>query len=197
MSHYYQNDPQLDHNLKMIDVHQKSTSFRFYTDRGVFSKDRLDYGTKVLVDAINLEENVKHIVDMGCGYGAIGIMMATWYPNAIVSMIDVNERAVELSQKNAILNGVSNVNIQTSFLFEAFEKNVDVIITNPPIRAGKQTVFRLYEQAHRHLNENGVFYVVIQKKQGAPSTMEKLQSLFNKVEVISKDKGYWVIISYK
>ncbi|MCR3906005.1 MAG: class I SAM-dependent methyltransferase [Tenericutes bacterium] len=197
MSHYYTNDSTLDHKVKSYDVQIKSTSFRFYTDLGVFSKDNLDYGTKFLLETIELESNIKKVIDMGCGYGPIGLYVAKTYPDKKVFLYDVNQRALDLAQKNKIENNITNAEIAQSFLFENVKINVDAIITNPPIRAGKQIVFRLYEEAYGVLNQGGILYVVIQKKQGAPSSVKKLEEIFGQCSIIEKNKGYWILSAKK
>lgn len=195
MSHYFINDKTLNHDIKTIDVQINRTSFRFYTDRGVFSKETIDFGSKLLLEKTTFHPNDKTIIDVGCGYGPMGIYAAKVCPNAMIHMIDVNERALDLAKKNAELNQASNVLIYLSNLFESVKVKADLILANPPIRAGKRVVFDLYEQAKRHLNKDGRLIVVIQKKQGAPSTVEKLKELFSNVEIIGRDKGYWIISS--
>lgn len=197
MSHYYTNDPTLDHDVKTFDVDIKGLSLRFYTDKGVFSKDGLDFGTRVLLKSIELPLGVSSVIDMGCGYGPVAIYIAKKYPNISIQGYDINERALDLARKNAHLNQVDHIHFEAAFLFEQVQQNVDVILSNPPIRAGKMTVFKLYEDAYRFLNPGGLLYVVIQKKQGAPSTMEKLKSLFETVEMIERNRGYWVLLAKK
>ncbi len=197
MSHYFQNDSNLDHQVKTIEVFLRNTSFRFFTDLGVFSKNALDFGTRLLIEAIDIPSTAKTVIDMGCGYGPIGIAVAKLYPSAKVHLYDVNERAVDLARKNAQINKVENVMVTPSFLFEHVNISADVIITNPPIRAGKATIFRLYEDAFKTLNPGGLFYAVIQKKQGAPSTFAKLTELFGNCEMINRDHGYWVLLARK
>jgi 16S rRNA (guanine1207-N2)-methyltransferase len=197
MSHYFQNDSNLDHQVKGIEVFIRNTSFRFQTDLGVFSKNAIDFGTRLLIEKIEIPSSAKTIIDMGCGYGPIGIVVAKTYPDTKVYLYDVNERAVDLARKNAVMNKVENVVVTTSFLFEHVNMKADVIITNPPIRAGKMTIFRLYEDAFKTLNTGGLFYAVIQKKQGAPSTVSKLTELFGNCEMIDRDKGYWVLLARK
>ncbi|MDR4968953.1 MAG: methyltransferase, partial [Acholeplasmataceae bacterium] len=172
MSHYYTNDSTLDHKVKSYDVQIKGTSFRFFTDLGVFSKDNLDFGTKVLLETIELEPNIQTVIDMGCGYGPIGLYVAKTHPDKKVFLYDINERALDLAKKNKIENHITNVEITQSFLFEKVNIKADAIITNPPIRAGKQIVFKLYEEAYQALNQGGILYVVVQKKQGAPSSVK-------------------------
>lgn len=197
MSHYFIEDKNLDHDIKKKAIYINDIKLEFYTDRGVFSKEKLDYGTHVLLKHVKVETSVKSIIDMGCGYGPIGLYLAKTYPDKEIFMFDVNPRAVDLSLKNKDLNKITNANIKVSNLFEACDIKADLIITNPPIRAGKQTIFSLYEQAYQHLNKGGSFYCVIQKKQGAPSTYNKLVSLFSNCEIVVKDKGYWILLSRK
>lgn len=197
MSHYYINDETLSHNLKNIDMTINQTTLKFQTDKGVFSKTGLDYGTRVLLENIHLSDQEIKVVDMGCGYGPIGLYVAKTYPKSFVYMVDINQRAIDLALKNKELNRIKNVEISQGFLFENIIHQVDVILTNPPIRAGKQVVFTLYEQAYQKLNSGGILYVVIQKKQGAPSTKEKLESLFGYVDILDKNKGYWILSAKK
>jgi 16S rRNA (guanine1207-N2)-methyltransferase len=167
------------------------------TDRGVFSKEHLDFGTHVLLKNIQVTHDMKNIIDMGCGYGPIGLYFAKAYDDKNIYMYDVNERAIDLAKENKKLNHISNAHIDVSNLFDNCDINADLIVTNPPIRAGKQIVFKLYEQAYEHLNEGGHFYCVIQKKQGAPSTFNKLLELFSNCVVLEKEKGYWILLSIK
>ena len=197
MSHYYVNDETLAHDEQILDVIVKDVSLRFYTDRGVFSKGGLDFGTKVLLQAINLPQTVKTVIDMGSGYGPISIYLAKVYPEIFVYAYDVNERAVALTKKNIKENKVNNVEAHVSFLFEHVKIKVDAVVTNPPIRAGKQVVFELYEGAYHALNDGGLLYVVIQKKQGAPSSVTKLQELFGNCEIIERSGGYWILLAKK
>jgi 16S rRNA (guanine1207-N2)-methyltransferase len=197
MSHYFINDSTLDSNIKSYDVEINELPFRFYTDRGVFSKETLDYGTKFLLETIRLPEEIKSVIDMGCGYGPIGLYVAKSSPEKQVYLYDVNERAVALAVKNMKENEIKNAEVHQSFLFEYVNVKADAILTNPPIRAGKPTIFRLYEDAHLKLNNGGLLYVVIQKKQGAPSTVAKLESLFGNCTIVDKSKGYWVLLAKK
>lgn len=197
MSHYYTNDKQLNHEIQEIRFSMNQHEILLDTDRGVFSRNKLDFGSKVLLTHIDFSKPYKQIIDIGCGYGPMGIYAAKQCPNALVLMADVNERAVDLTSRNIIKNHVENATAVISFLFENINQKADLIMSNPPIRAGKKTVFKLYEQSYDHLNKNGVFYAVIQKKQGAPSSVKKLEELFGNCEIIAKEKGYWVLFAKK
>ncbi len=197
MSHYYLNDKQLNHDIRRISFAIDRLDILLDTDRGVFSRDQVDFGSKALLENIDFNDTYRTIIDMGCGYGPMGIFVAKKCPNAHIIMADVNERAAHLAAQNLEINNIKNAEVKVSFLFENVEEKADLIMSNPPIRAGKQTVFKLYEEAHAHLNLGGVFYAVIQKKQGAPSSVSKLEELFGNCDVIAKEKGYWVLLSKK
>ena len=173
-----------------------ASSKRKSSRRGVFSKSKLDSGTKLLLETIELEEKAKTVIDMGCGYGPIGIYIAKKYPDKKVFMYDINERAVDLSKINANLNDVEVI-VKQSDLFTEVNFKADVIITNPPIRTGKKNVYRLYDEAYDRLNELGVFYLVVGKKQGAESTFHKINQLFSNCEILEKKKGYTVFKAVK
>lgn len=197
MSHYFINDSKLDHQIKSFDVYLQGTPFRFFTDLGVFSKEYLDFGTKVLIESVELDESIQTVIDMGCGYGPIGLFIAKTYPEKQVYLYDINERALALAEKNMEENKIKNVVIEQSFLFDTVKIKADAIITNPPIRAGKDIVFKLYGDAYLNLNPGGIFYAVVQKKQGAPSSQAKLTEVFGNCTVIDKIKGYWILFAKK
>lgn len=170
----------------------------FTSDAGVFSKKEVDFGTRLLLETCYLSEKAVTILDVGCGYGPIGLTLAKERPESKVVLVDVNERALELSQLNANQNGVKNAMILKSYLLNGVkEETFNVIFSNPPIRAGKKVVYQLFEDACAHLDNGGEFWIVIQKKQGAPSALEKLESLFDEVVVEKKVKGYYIIHSKK
>jgi 16S rRNA (guanine1207-N2)-methyltransferase len=138
------------------------------------------------------------LLDVGCGYGPIGLSLANYYQDRMIHMVDVNGRAIELAKENAELNRIQNVKVyESDCLLNVKEKTFAAILTNPPIRAGKKTVHDIFEQSFEHLTSQGELWVVIQKKQGAPSAIEKLNNLFNHVETIDKSKGYFVIKAQK
>lgn len=197
MSHYYINDPNLKNELNSYKVNLRKNDFIFYTQPGVFSKNNLDYGTKLLIESVEITDQVKTVIDIGCGYGPIGLSIAKENQKLSVYMYDINARAIELAKKNALANNISNVVISENYLLDNITVKADLIISNPPIRAGKNVIFKLYEQAFNNLDVGGSFYCVIQKKQGAPSTFKKLSELFNNAEIITKSKGYWIILAKK
>lgn len=188
--HYYSNQPGAAHDRRVLEATLRGKVFRFTSDAGVFSKTGIDYGSRVLIEAMDIREDAQ-VLDVGCGYGPMGLSAAYLASKGHVTMIDVNERAIQLAKENAKLNGIKNVTILESDLFSSVKgKMFDVILTNPPIRAGKSTVHTIFEEALEHLNTNGTLWIVIQKKQGAPSAKAKLEELFETVEEVTKDKGY-------
>lgn len=168
---------------------------QFVTDRGVFSKNEIDYGTRTLLSVCEVPQVQGPILDVGCGYGPIGLTLAMEYKTRQVHLIDVNERALQLAKENAQINGVEDrVSIYESDQFSSVtEKQFAAIITNPPIRAGKKVVHAILEKSCLHLVKGGELWVVIQKKQGAPSAIKKLEEFFQEVEVVHKNKGYFVL----
>lgn len=195
--HYYSRQPETKHDRRVIETVLRGKKFRLVSDSGVFSKGDVDYGSKVLIEAMEIPEGAS-VLDVGCGYGPIGLTAAALAPAGHVTMVDINQRAVELARENARSNGISNVTVLESDVLQAVKgQTFDVVLTNPPIRAGKAVVHAIFEQAHEQLRDGGSLWVVIQKKQGAPSAMSKLEGLFTKVEEIGKDKGYRIFRAEK
>jgi 16S rRNA (guanine1207-N2)-methyltransferase len=197
--HYYSNKPQTESKPRQWKFTLLGNTFTFETDAGVFSKSEVDFGSRVLIDAFEMPEIAGVLLDVGCGYGPIGLSIAKVHPEREVLMMDINARAIGLAQKNAQLNGVQNVRIFESDGLSAVDVDTEVaaVLTNPPIRAGKETIFRFYDSAYELLAENGELWVVIQKKQGAPSTVSHLEEMFSEVDVVEKKKGYWIIRAKK
>ena len=191
---YFENNRNLASNIQEINFYFRENTFKFLTDNGVFSKGGVDFGSSTLLKTINLKEGQTiSILDVGCGYGPIGICLGKTYPNVKIDMVDVNERAIDLAKKNAENNKVNNVNIFISNTYENIISKYDMIISNPPIRAGKKVVHSIICGAYEYLNEGGEMRCVIQQKQGAPSAIKALNEVFNQVEIIDKSKGYWII----
>jgi len=189
---YFENNKDLISEPKEITYYYRGKTINLTSDNGVFSKDSVDFGSSLMLKSIT-EFDKKTILDVGCGYGVIGITLALFNPEATVTMVDVNLRALELSKSNALKNGVNNVVIKESFAYQNIDGKFDMIVTNPPIRAGKAVVHEILEGSFEHLNNDGVLYVVIQKKQGAESAVKKLKTLYTVVDKITQDKGYWIL----
>ncbi len=196
MSHYFTTDKSLEHGYQNVKLELRGVRLILTTDRGVFSRNYIDFGTRVLLDYIDLD-NVKKALDLGCGYGPIGLFIASYNENVDVTLVDVNERAIALVDMNIKNNKISNAKTAISDVFDSITETFDLIVTNPPIRAGKDTVFKIYEESYNHLGDGGSLYVVIQKKQGAPSSVAKLEEIFGNCEIVTKTKGYWVLLAKK
>lgn len=191
---YFESNPNSQHDVHELSVELLGEHFQFLTDAGVFSKRMIDYGSQVLLNVISVESGEK-ILDLGCGYGPIGITLGKVF-QADVTMVDVNSRALELAQKNALNNGVE-AKIFESFCYDAISMTYDHIVSNPPIRAGKKVVHKILEESVNYLTPKGKLTIVIQKKQGAPSAKVKMESLFGNCTVLKKDKGYYILQSEK
>ncbi|GIP41506.1 methyltransferase [Paenibacillus sp. J31TS4] len=188
--HYYSARPASGHDRQQIRETLRGRTFTFWTDAGVFAKKGVDFGSKLLIDTMEIPQDAK-VLDVGCGYGPIGLTAAHLAEAGSVTMVDINERAVELARENARRNEISNVRVLQSNMLEAVkEERFHCILTNPPIRAGKEVVHGIFEQARECLEPGGELWVVIQKKQGAPSAFAKLESLFASVQEANKAKGF-------
>jgi 16S rRNA (guanine1207-N2)-methyltransferase len=197
-NHYYSKNPEVESNPVYWDFSLRGHTLRFKTDRGVFSKKEVDFGSRLLIEAFQFHKIEGKILDVGCGYGPIGLSLAKSFPSAVVHMVDVNLRALDLAKENAKLNQLNHVKIyESDRLLQVEEGGFDSILTNPPIRAGKKTVHDIFEQSYEHLANLGELWVVIQKKQGAPSAIEKLETMFSQVDVVEKKKGYFIIKAKK
>jgi 16S rRNA (guanine1207-N2)-methyltransferase len=195
--HYYSERPTTASDRRTIHTKLRGNAMSFVTDAGVFSKSDIDFGSRLLIETMVIPETAE-VLDVGCGYGPIGICAAKLAVRGRVTMVDINERAVELAKENALRNEAHNVRVLQSDQFSAVrEERFDVVLTNPPIRAGKSVVHDIFTGAAERLTEGGSLWVVIQKKQGAPSAFEKLESLFSYVEEVVKDKGYRIFRAMK
>lgn len=196
MKHYYTKNDDLISSPEEFVFHYRNKSLKFISDNGVFSKKMIDYGSQVLLNAITIDESKKSLLDVGCGYGTFGVSLKSIYPFLDVDMVDINDRALNLARENLKLNGL-NANVYSSNIYENVKNKYDLIITNPPIRAGKSVVTKILIDSINYLNSNGEIWVVIQKKQGAPSAIKNLKSVFEKVEIVKRDKGYYIIKGVK
>lgn len=188
MAHYFESTPTSESNEKIIKVFINDTHFTFYTDNDVFSKKGLDFGTRTLLESVT-DITGSDVLDLGCGYGPIGIYMS--YLKNNVDMIDINSRAVELSKKNASINKVI-VNAFVSNMYENVNKEYDYIISNPPIRVGNEILYKLLFDADKYLKNKGHLIIVINKDQGAKTVAKKLEEKYD-VSILNKNKGFFVI----
>ncbi|ANB55571.1 tRNA (Uracil-5-)-methyltransferase family protein [Anoxybacillus sp. B7M1] len=196
--HYYSKAPSSSSDPHTWSYTLRGNDLLFTTDQGVFSKREVDFGSRLLIETFEEPLIQGDFLDVGCGYGPIGLALAKSFPERKVEMVDINERAIALARQNQQQNQIHNAIIYESNLFQEIGmKKFAAILTNPPIRAGKQIVHSIFAESVDHLLSGGELWIVIQKKQGAPSALEKLQSLFPEVEVITKKKGYYIIKAKK
>lgn len=198
MNHYFTDNRHLSENRKEISFRFWCFTLVFISDNGVFSKDAIDFGSRVLLDTLyERKELGTSLLDVGCGYGPIGIILKKAFPEKSVSMVDVNPRAVLLAQENAIKNEVE-AEILVSDVYEEIKGNTYTdIITNPPIRAGKKIIYKIFAEAYDHLCPQGHLWVVIRKAQGALSAKEYIASIYGNCEIINKEKGYFILKAQK
>ena len=194
MSHYFSEVQDVKSSKKIINYEIKNEKFEFLTDNGVFSKTKVDFGTDVMLRTF-LNENKKleniRILDIGCGYGVVSVVLKKFFEKTKILSTDVNERALELTKENIQKNNrTDDFEVRKSFVFDNISESFDVILSNPPIRAGKQVIFEIYEKSFFHLNKNGEFYCVIQTKHGAKSTKKKLEELFGNCTTLVIEDGY-------
>lgn len=192
MSHYFTNEENLKSEIKKVDVDIHSISYYFYTDNGVFSKGELDFGTELLLKTFEYKSNPqqKNVLDIGCGCGPIGIYTAKL--GFTVDMSDVNKRAIHLS-KMALKEQNIKANVFESDAYENIVNKYDYIISNPPIRVGKEKLYEIIMKAKDYLKDNGEIWIVVRKQQGAESLIRDMKKIYNSVEVIAKKKGFFII----
>ena len=195
MSHYFDENPNLKHNRKELSFRFSGLNYTFISDSGVFCKNNIDAGTEVLLVQVVNDVVGKKVLDLGCGYGVVGIIINKIFEGE-VDMVDINNRAIECSISNAQRNNVA-VNIYQSNGFEKVTSSYDTIILNPPIRAGKEVIYKLFEDSYKYLNQDGKLWIVIRKQHGASSAQKKLNEIFDEVKLVKKDLGYYVYCAIK
>jgi len=205
MSHYFIEDKSLKHALKEIKYDFMGRSFKFVTDSGIFSKDHVDPASDILINNISLPEvnpgeagsqaQALRLLDLGCGYGCIGIVLAKTH-GLHLTQADVNPAAINLTKHNCRVNNVDSVVLQSD-CFNNIEGQFDIITLNPPIHAGKAVTYKMYEESPAYLADGGKFYAVTLKKHGAESTITKLKDIYGNCEVIYKKKGHYVLCCVK
>ena len=190
MGHYFTNE-NLPSKIQKTECSVLGNKFIFLTDNGVFSKDGLDFGSRLLLESIPLEEVGGKVLDMGCGYGVFGIVLNK-ITSCEVDMVDVNLRAMHLAELNIKENRCIGVNVFESNTYSNINSKYSSIVTNPPIRAGKSVVYDIVMNARDYLEENGHLFIVIRKEQGAKSLIVDLEKLYT-VEVLNKKKGFFIL----
>ncbi|ADG13892.1 class I SAM-dependent methyltransferase [Methanocaldococcus infernus] len=192
--HYFSEKPTSKSEIKVIEEILRGKLFKFKTDSGVFSHNKIDKGTKLLIETVEVNKE-DEILDLGCGYGAIGIALADEVKKVL--MVDINRRALKLAKENVKLNNIKNAEVRFSDLYENVDEKFDKIITNPPIRAGKDVVKKIVSEALNHLKDGGELWMVIQTKQGAKSMAKYMEEVFGNVETVKIKGGYRILKSKK
>lgn len=195
--HYYSQKPQSEFKTETKQITIKNRTYTFTTSSGVFSKHGIDFGTKLLIEQFTPPQVEGDLLDLGCGYGPIGIVLADHYRDRKVWMVDINERAVLLAKQNAEQNSVEVTVRESDGFTNIMDQAFAAIITNPPIRAGKKVINKMFSESEKHLINGGELWVVVQKKQGAPSIIKYLNTIFSKVDVVERKKGYHIIRAIK
>ena len=198
MSHYFQDDPTLASNIKEITYEINGLTMHLLTDNGVFSKNQVDVGSLAFLKVLLPRDLGNNILDLGCGYGTLGLTLAMSKKEARVTLADINTRALNLCKKNAeLLNLSQRVTILQSDIYEKIEGPYDSIVVNPPIRAGKAVTYRMYEESKQYLIDGGSLYIVIRKAQGAISAAKYIENIFGNITLLKKDKGYYIYQAIK
>ena len=189
---YYAENPNAAHDIHELRVDLLGEKMTFLTDAGVFSKKMVDFGSQLLLKCLEVNQG-ETVLDVGCGYGPLGLSLAKAY-GVQATMVDINNRALDLARKNAERNKVEATIFQSN-IYEQVKGKFDHVISNPPIRAGKQVVHEIIEKSKDFLGIGGDLTIVIQKKQGAPSAKSKMEDVFGNCEIVKKDKGYYILRS--
>ena len=189
---YYAENPDAAHDIHELRVDLLGEKMTFLTDAGVFSKKMVDFGSQLLLKCLEINQG-ETVLDVGCGYGPLGLSLAKAY-GVQATMVDINNRALDLARKNAERNKVEATIFQSN-IYEQVKGKFDHVISNPPIRAGKQVVHEIIEKSKDFLGIGGDLTIVIQKKQGAPSAKSKMEDVFGNCEIVKKDKGYYILRS--
>lgn len=189
--HYFTNNADLKSETRLIQYNYGDGVINFTSDLGVFSKNKLDYGSRLLIETyIEKGRDNIDLLDVGCGYGFIGLSLAR-IKNTNSTMVDVNKRAVHLTNMNIKNNKIKNAVAFESNIYESVEGLYDVVITNPPIRTGRETVLTFLRDSKKYLKPNGELWFVMRKDQGALTVAKKLEDIY-KIEIIAKSKGFLI-----
>ena len=189
---YYAENPDAAHDIHELRVDLLGEKMTFLTDAGVFSKKMVDFGSQLLLKCLEVNQG-ETVLDVGCGYGPLGLSLVKAY-GVQATMVDINNRALDLARQNAERNKVEATIFQSN-IYEQVKGKFDHVISNPPIRAGKQVVHEIIEKSKDFLGIGGDLTIVIQKKQGAPSAKSKMEDVFGNCEIVKKDKGYYILRS--
>jgi len=196
-NHYFTAHPRSKVKLGIVRTYLCGRPFEFLTASGVFSKKRVDLGTRVLIESMVLPEK-GFVLDVGCGYGAVGIVAASSNPNLCVVMVDVNERAVWLAKQNIQRNNVTNAEVRSGHLYEPIKGlTFNCVLSNPPVSAGIETVKAIIVEAPKHMANKARFQMVVKSKIGGKRLKMLLEKAFGNTQILARKSGYRVFISEK
>lgn len=195
MSQYFENDKTVKSERRNIKFKFKDREYSFISDNGVFSKDKFDYGTRTLLDSIDINTLSGNVLDLGCGIGVVGIILKSINNNINIDMVDINERALDLAKENLRINNIDN-HIFKSDVYDSITNKYNYIITNPPIRAGKAVVRKFLLDSYEYLDKEGILYFVMRKDHGVKSMIKELEDKFI-INIINKNKGFYVVSCLK
>lgn len=204
--HYYSKNPSSEMKIKKIKAILRGNELEFYTASGTFSLSSVDKGSEILINYCDIDEtgkekynkNIgKRILDLGCGYGPVGIAIAKAFPECEVVMTDINERAVKMTKKNSRLNGIENTKIVSGNMYESVDGEFDIILLNPPQSAGRKLCFEMIEKSADFLNKEGSLQIIARKNKGGEVLGKKMEEIFGNLDVLAKKSGYWLYISKK
>lgn len=197
MSHYFTDNRELPQNRKDLSFRFSCFNLSFVSDSGVFCKDKIDEGSIVFLKELYEQGLHEKILDVGCGYGTLGITLKKCFPDSQIDMVEINPRAKELAEINALQNNCDVRIIESDVYAQIEDCDYSDIVTNPPIRAGKKVIYKIFEEAYDHLRDKGVLWVVIRKNHGAMSALKFIKGIFGNCEVVRKEKGYYILKSQK
>jgi len=194
--HYFTREPTSPHRPAEVVFEWRDVRLRLHTDRGMFSYRRIDPGTRLLATHF-LPDGPGRVADLGAGYGALGLMLAARFPDLLIVMVEINQRAARLCRVNAVRNGLQAQVLVGDGLEALGSGSLDAIVTNPPVRAGHHVIYRWMEQAARVLRPGGTFWMVVRTRQGAASLARALEARVGPVELVERGGGYRVFRARK
>ena len=195
--HYFVAQPKSKAKFGLIRTYLRNMDFEFLTSSGVFSKKRVDSGTRLLIESMVLPGE-GYVLDVGCGYGAVGIAAAAFNPRLHIVMVDVNERAVRLAKQNIKINSVANAEVRQGHLYEPAEGlTFNCILSNPPVSAGMDIVKAIISEAPEHMASKALFEIVVKSKVGGKRLQMLFKEAFGNVAILARKSGYRVLIAEK
>ena len=196
MTHYFDKKQDSEFKPIKIEISFQGEKITFFSASGIFSKDELDTGSALLIRSAIIKNGFS-VLDLGCGFGAIGIILAKKYPLCSFTLADVNERAVQISKMNIELHVLKNATAKESSFFDCIEDNFHTILLNPPQTAGKDVCFKLISDSFNHLFSSGLLQIVARKNKGGVSYSSHMKSVFGNVAELSHKAGFVVYVSRK